>query len=242
MPAAAITVTETLSAACLAQLTWAEQASWAARMNWWDQSHPTVPCQRQSSPLPRPPALQLWLHRRHLAGRSAVLRGALCLGDSAALEGRPAAQWLGQGRQQGSGTAGFSSDHLPSQVSDVWSDLRWPGLMTVQIGRQWCIPASPIQVEWAWWLARLHGSAVGESCPCHACRRKKDHGRAEAMLIAAWGVGLRLNPLAPDANLEDTRCSADLEAEALQDMMSDQLPAPYDCPTTALHTLLETPR
>eukprot|EP00891_Asterochloris_glomerata_P000150 jgi/Astpho2/150/Aster-x0895 len=51
-------------------------------------------------------------------------------------------------------------------------------------------------------------------------KRKKDHGRAEAMLIAAWGVGLRLNPLAPDANLEDNFCSAALEAEALQDDVS----------------------
>ena len=24
------------------------------------------------------------------------------------------------------------------------------------------------------------------------CRRKKDHGRAEALLLAAWGLGLRL--------------------------------------------------
>ena len=52
------------------------------------------------------------------------------------------------------------------------------------------------------------------------CRRKKDHGRAEAMLIAAWGVGLRLNTLAPDASQEDNSCSAALEAEALQDDVS----------------------
>lgn len=26
------------------------------------------------------------------------------------------------------------------------------------------------------------------------CRRKKDHGRAEAMLIAAWALGLRIEP------------------------------------------------
>ena len=24
-----------------------------------------------------------------------------------------------------------------------------------------------------------------------ACRRKKDHGRAEALLLAAWGIGFR---------------------------------------------------
>ncbi len=23
------------------------------------------------------------------------------------------------------------------------------------------------------------------------CRRKKDHGRAEALLLAAWGIGVR---------------------------------------------------
>ena len=40
------------------------------------------------------------------------------------------------------------------------------------------------------------------------------------MLIAAWGVGLRLNTLAPDASQEDISCSAALEAEALQDDVS----------------------
>ncbi len=24
-----------------------------------------------------------------------------------------------------------------------------------------------------------------------SCRRKKDHGRAEALLLAAWGIGVR---------------------------------------------------
>ena len=32
------------------------------------------------------------------------------------------------------------------------------------------------------------------------CRRKKDHGRAEAMLIAAWALGVRITP---DADAEE---------------------------------------
>jgi hypothetical protein len=33
--------------------------------------------------------------------------------------------------------------------------------------------------------------------PRHACRRKKDHGRAEALLMAAWGLGIRMHPVVP---------------------------------------------
>ena len=119
----------------LAHLTWAEQGSRVARISW-DQSHLTVPCQRQLSPLPSAPAVQLWLHRWHLAGRSAVLRRAFCLSDSAALEGRPAAQWLRQGWQQTSGTEGVSSDHLPSQVSDLRS--LWLDAITYRSRRLCC--------------------------------------------------------------------------------------------------------
>ena len=121
-PAAAITVTRTFGAACSCP------AGLHKLAEQQDQSHLTLPCQKQLSLLPSIPAMQLWLHRWYLAGRSAVLRRALCLSDSAALEGRPAAQWLGQGRQQAAGTEGISTDHPPSQVSDPSSDLRLPWL------------------------------------------------------------------------------------------------------------------
>lgn len=42
---------------------------------------------------------------------------------------------------------------------------------------------------------------------CMPARRKKDHGRAEAMLIAAWALGVRI---APEAAVED---AAALESE-----------------------------
>lgn len=31
--------------------------------------------------------------------------------------------------------------------------------------------------------------------PPRMCRRKKDHGRAEALLMAAWAMGVRMQPI-----------------------------------------------
>jgi hypothetical protein len=38
----------------------------------------------------------------------------------------------------------------------------------------------------------------GHPVMCLVTRRKKDHGRAEAMLIAAWALGVRTAPEAAD--------------------------------------------
>ena len=40
------------------------------------------------------------------------------------------------------------------------------------------------------------------ACPGD-CRRKKDHGRAEALLLAAWGLGVRMEPLAAGDDDDD---------------------------------------
>ena len=36
------------------------------------------------------------------------------------------------------------------------------------------------------------------------CRRKKDHGRAEALLLAAWGVGVRRTSTASASTEDDS--------------------------------------
>ena len=47
------------------------------------------------------------------------------------------------------------------------------------------------------------------------CRRKKDHGRAEALLIAAWALGVRAAPPPAVATLSDEEEAGEpSEAEA----------------------------
>ena len=69
------------------------------------------------------------------------------------------------------------------------------------------------------------------------CRRKKDHGRAEALLLAAWGVGVRRTTADHDvaaanaealAELNDTNTALDHVQEATG---GDVLPA---CATSSI--------
>lgn len=51
-------------------------------------------------------------------------------------------------------------------------------------------------------LCSLPLRVTSHGCPdtplacLHSCRRKKDHGRAEALLIAAWSLGCRAQAVA----------------------------------------------
>lgn len=60
----------------------------------------------------------------------------------------------------------------------------WPGPLAVP-GR----PARATEAPTS--MRAIHHSP---SLPC-ARRRKKDHGRAEALLLAAWGLGVRMQPI-----------------------------------------------
>ena len=50
-------------------------------------------------------------------------------------------------------------------------------------------------------------------CTCF-CRRKKDHGRAEAMLIAAWALGLRIEPETDSVRVVPTTALEESSEEA----------------------------
>ena len=59
-------------------------------------------------------------------------------------------------------------------------------------------------------------------CTC-LCRRKKDHGRAEAMLIAAWALGLRIEP-----ETDSVRVVPAAEVEVSSEEAEDVLPLEED--------------
>ena len=59
-------------------------------------------------------------------------------------------------------------------------------------------------------------------CTC-LCRRKKDHGRAEAMLIAAWALGLRIEP-----ETDSVRVVPTAEVEESSEEAEDVLPLEED--------------
>ena len=63
---------------------------------------------------------------------------------------------------------------------------------------------------------------------CRMCRRVKDHGRAEALLIAAWGIGVRIaKPAHVSAEsadmLDSVSALPQLEAELLTSSASSVL-------------------
>lgn len=54
------------------------------------------------------------------------------------------------------------------------------------------------------------------TCPHHTRtpRRKKDHGRAEALLMAAWALGVRMQPINGGNGSGGDAAAAELAAEA----------------------------
>ena len=74
---------------------------------------------------------------------------------------------------------------------------------------------------------RLKGVLVLADCwhlmYTHSHRRKKDHGRAEAMLIAAWALGLRIEP-----ETDSVRVVPAAEVEESSEETEDVLPFEED--------------
>lgn len=60
----------------------------------------------------------------------------------------------------------------------------------------------------AWFCSRrslVTGSQSSIPSPAPCCRRKKDHGRAEALVLAAWASGIEL----PEAAFESAQAAID---------------------------------
>ena len=71
----------------------------------------------------------------------------------------------------------------------------------------------------------LVATAMGTGFPlatvCATHRRKKDHGRAEAMLIAAWALGLRILPETDTVRMVPPE-EGSKDAAALDELLEDE--------------------